>query len=543
MTVKNRPVAVRPPVGPALSRAASNVTSAPAAAGPAAPATSAWKPTAGAQRVAAVGAGQPIVGVPTLAHLEGLRTGAVQPAAVEWALREALTSGDAVKIAKAAQTLHVGESYQRKAEQDAANYAGTGFRPFVFPKLKVELTKEQTAQLVTQLATSKDSGSVNALQVAAARGLLVADPPDALGAKGKLAGLSSKEPTLLPGSDGRESPRGAKTFKEEWTERVVPALANIKEAIIETAKARGPSCPYARGNHAKGVSFDDASLKLDPRAPAWAKDLFGDQLQGGMVRVSGSQTNPDQPDSEAHMPGIRLVFPMNGKLDGTSTSTIDLTANTGATTHAQTADEHTRFTQNISVPRRGLGNLTPVRAAKHVLGGLVGTPGGPGERVRQMKNAVEVTGMANGQRFDEHEFFGRHAFFVGGRYVQVRFEVVEPKPFPDASKDPHPDARLNAVSSAVAQKGMKLAMFVTELPDGNPDLVEQEGWQGLPETRLATITVPVQPQTKDSRAAKWFDDVAHVPGGNDKVFQAAGLGRHRVPVYLQSETVRHSSPN
>lgn len=543
MPIKSGPVGVRPVVVPSNQPVVKAPSTSPVTA-PGAPSAQAWAPTAGAQRVAAVGTGQPIVGTPTVAHLEGLRSGSVQPAAVAWALREALTSGDPAKLAKAAQTLQVAESYQRKAQQDATNYAGTGFVPFTFPKLEVKLSAEQTAQLINQLATAKDKPSIAALHTAAARGLLVTEPRDALGPTGKLAGLAPKELTLLPGSDGREAPRGgAKTFQEDWTENVVPGLANIKEAIIETAKARGPSCPYARGNHAKGVSFDDASFKVDKNAPPWAKDLFGDGLEGGMVRISGSQTNPDQPDSEAHMPGIRLVFPVNGALDGSATSTIDLTANTGDTTHAQTAAEHTRFTQDISVPKRGLSNLTPVRAAKHVLGGLFGAPGGVPERIRQMKNAVEVTGMANAQRFDEHEFFGRHAFFVGGRYVQVRFEVVEPKPFPDASKDPHPDARLNAVSKGIAEGGLKLAMFVTELPGGNPDLVEQEGWKGLPETRLATITVPPQQQTKDSRAAKWFDEVSHVPGGDDKVFQAAGLGRHRVPVYLQSEKVRHSSPN
>lgn len=496
----------------------------------------------GVSALMALSTGAQLQDVPSVSDLEALKSGDADVKEVAKDLKKALLSSDPKVLKKAVQTLQIAESYSRKAQADEKNYAGTGFRAMHFPRLEMPFNKKELEQVSAQLAKSNDSKTVDIMLMAERTGLLQLPEGKSLLQHPKLLELHTQNPARLPGSDGRESPRGgAANFKEEWEHEVKPGIKNIREAIVDTAKVKGPGCPYARGNHAKGVSFDDAKFKIDNQAPGWAKDLFGPSIEGGMIRISGSQTDPDQPDQEAHMPGIRIAFPVKGNLQDGSSQMIDITANTGSTTHAQTAAEHTQFTKDISVPKRGLANLRPSRAIRHALGGLkLFGNGKVVDRVKAMKNAVDVTDMAMEERFHEHKFFARHAFFVGGRYVQVRFEVVEPKDFPDPNKSNHPDARLNAVESTVEKKGLKLAMYMTELPDGNPDMVEQEGWKGLPETRLATIEVPPQEHDKHSAASKWFDDVPHIPGGPDKMFHAVGLGRHRVPIYMESGRVRNT---
>mgnify|MGYP000347603460 CR=1 FL=1 len=478
--------------------------------------------------------------VPGLGALEALKAGDAHVDDVATALKAGLLAAHPAARKKAASTLQVAESYARKAQQDAVNYAGTGFRALPFPSLKIALSAAETTSLVRKLVQGKDGNVVDIVRMAQREGLLTPTPADAFN-DAKLDTVADGKSGRLAGSDGRESPRDADSFHDEWVNTVEPGLQNIRSAIISTARARGGSCPYAHGNHAKGVAFGGAEMKVNKNAPQWAQDLFGDQLSGGMIRVSGSQTNPDQPDTEAHMPGIRIAFPLTGQLDGSATQLIDLTANTGDTTHAQTAAEHTRFTQNISVPKGRLSGSTPLRALRHALGGLLEGKS-PLRRIRQMRNAVEVTGMANAQRFDEHVFHARHAFFVGGRYVQVTFKVVEPKPFVDGRQRDTPNGRLDAVSETVANKGMKLEMFITEMPDGNPDLVEQEGWKGLPSFALGTIELPPQTTDPTSEASDWFAKVGHVPAGADKVFHAVGLGRHRVPIYEESARLRQQPP-
>ncbi len=494
-------------------------------------------------------AAQELNNVPTVAELEGLKSGDLKASDVAASLKTALLSNNPQVVQKAARTLQVAESYSRKAEQDKVNYAGTGFQAFHFPKLELKLNSDETHQLMRRVVQHGNSETVDVMFLAEKQGLLRTEPAGIFHSHQGMKKLYSGQSALLQGSDGRESPRGADTFREEWETQVKPGLTNIREAIAGTAKAKGPGCPYAQGNHAKGIAFDNAEMKLDPQAPDWAKDMFGSSLKGGMIRVSGSQTDPDQPDQESHMPGIRIAFPVNGALDGSATQTIDITANTGSTTHAQTGAEHTQFTKDISVPKDGfLGSIRgskPVRAVKHALGGLFAPgsllekPGNVVDRIKAMRNAVEVTDMAMGQKFHEHTFHGRHAFFVGGRYVQVRFKVIEPKDFPDPNQSNAPHARLDAVEETVGKNGMKLAMYITELPNGNPDRVEEEGWEGLPEVRLATIEVPAQEVDNHSKASQWFTNIPHVPGGPDKVFTAAGLGRHRVPIYMESGKFRN----
>ncbi len=476
--------------------------------------------------------------VPGIKELEGLKSGDVKGRQVGQALKTALLSDNLKVRKKACQTLQIAESYARKAEQDQENYQGTRFVALPFDKPVISLTAKEKFSLIDKLAKSGDSSAVDILLMAESVGM-IQSKGNKFSQNERIQRLATGTIPLLKGSDGRESPRGADSFHKEWVEAVEPGIRNIRSAIIETARARGGGCPFAHGNHAKGVSFGGVEMKVNDSAPDWSKELFGDSLQGGMIRVSGSQTDPDQPDTEAHMPGIRLALPLNGALDGSASQLVDITANTGDVTHAQTAAEHTQFTRNISVPKGPLTGLSPVRAARHALGGAL--DGKLFERIGQMKNAVEVTGMANDQRFDEHVFFARHAFFVGGRYVQLRFEVLEPKPFEDARDSKAPNGRLDAVSNTIAEKGMKLAMYITEIPEGRPELVEQEGWKNLPETRLATIKVPTQQASKESEAEQWFQDVPHVPGGADKVFHAVGLGRHRVPIYQASGKLRQQN--
>jgi hypothetical protein len=157
-----------------------------------------------------------------------------------------------------------------------------------------------------------------------------------------------------------------------------------------------------------------------------------------------------------------------------------------------------------------------------------------------MSNALSVTGKVKEQRFHEHDFYGRHAFFVAGRYVQIRFKVIEPKAFPDPRESQAPNARLDAVADTVASRGLKFAMFVTELPHGaDPALAEQEGWEGFPEKQLGVIEVPRQLASSTSAAHQWMLEHPHLQSLPVHTFHAVGLGRHRVPIYEASGKFRN----
>ncbi len=488
--------------------------------------------------------------VPNTASMVALSAGTGKPDEVAKALKAALLSPTLKVLQKATRTLQVAEAYQRKASMDASNYKNPsgnplkGFVPVKWPGLKVTLSEAETQQLKKMLADGS-AQEIGVLLMSAKAGLIQTTPPNALqlAIEAKTIAQPNQSSYQLPASQGVESPRDAAGFPQEFSEHVKPAADNINLAQELTAernsKITGVKCPYAQGNHAKGVAFGDVKMNVDKDAPEWAKDLFGKQLDGGMLRVSGSMTDPLQPDSEPHQPGLRLVLPLKNS-NGT-TQLIDLTANGGDTTHAQTADRHTAFTNNTSLPQKDALDLTPLRAIKHLV-----KEGDVVKGVKELYTALTDSKKLNGERFDEHQFYGRHTYFVGGRYVQIRIEVKEPKPFPDASKSSAPNAQIDAVSKTVAKEGMKLAMYITELPPGaDPGLIEKEygedgGWQGLPEYKLATIDVPVQTTQGGSDSSKFFASVPHVPGGPDKVFTGAGgIGRERVLPYFASGLKRN----
>lgn len=501
------------------------------------PTSSASAPVYG---VRATGESAALRNVPSLADVESVRAGDLDPATMARALKDALLSPNPQVVKKAARTLQVVESYARKAAQDRSNYAGTGFVPFTFPKVDLRFSSSEAAALAGSVATTRDPATVDILFMATRRGVLTLDHPVAILDDKRLAGLSTGDSGLLKASEGLESPRDAKTFHDEWVNEVEPGMRNIREVIIATAAARGASCPYARGNHAKGVEFENVKMKTADDAPEWVKDLFGDVVEGGMIRVSGSQTDPDEPDSKPHQPGVRLTLPLQGRLeDGSATQIFDITANSGNTTHANTGRKHTHFTKSLTTTKNNFFDVQPLRVARFVGGGLLN--GEAGERIGQIRSAIGATKEANQQPFHEHDLFARHAYFVGGRYVQFRLKVIEPQDFPNPVDDKNPNARLDAVSDTVAARGMKVAMYITEIPQGRAELAEEEGWTGLESTEVlaGVFEVPPQVASSNSSAAKYMQEHAFIPGGEKMVATGVGLGRHRVAVYQASQDQRH----
>ncbi len=479
--------------------------------------------------------------VPSSRDLLSVRSGDAKPADVAKALKEALLSGNPAVVKKAARTMQVVESYQRKAEADAKNYAGTGFVPFRFPKLDLQFSKEETAKLINAVATTRDPATVDIVMMTVKRGVVSLADSNAVLGDARLKALGTGASGELPRSDGKETPRGeAKSFHDEWVNEVEPGMRNIREVIIQTAAARGASCPFSRGNHAKGVEFENVAMKTSEQAPDWVKDLFGSVVKGGMIRVSGSQTNPDEPDSKPHQPGVRITLPLKGKLeDGSASQILDITANSGETTHANTARKHTNFTKSLSLPPEGgLLDSQPVRIAKFLAGGAA--KGEFLEEIGQIRSALGATKKANQEPFNEHDLYARHAYFIDGRYVQIRLKVVEPNDFPNPVNDPNPNARLDAVANTVAARGMKVAMYLTEIPQGKAELAEVEGWKGLRATEFlaGTFEVPRQQVSDDSAAHKYMQEHSFIPAGEKMVATGVGLGRHRTAVYQASQDQR-----
>ncbi len=480
----------------------------------------------------------PLESVPSARDLLRVRSGDVPAEKVAAALVEALVSSSPAAVKKAARTLQVYESYRRKADQDAKNYAHTGFSAFKFPKLDLPLAAGDAKKLAAAAAGTHDPATADIVVMLLQRGILKASPADreALLADPALKKLTTGDSGQLKASDGVEHPRGGCTgFFDEWNHEVLPGLDNIQKAIIETAKKRGATCPFARGNHAKGVEFGDVTMKTADAAPDWVKDLFGKVVKGGMIRVSGSQTNPDEPDSKPHQPGVRIVLPLEGSLDkGTARQVLDITANAGQTTHANTARKHTLFTERLTTAPDGtLADSTPGRLVRFLGEGIAN--GELFERIGEIKSAQDACSEANKQAFHEHQLYGRHAYFIGGRYVQFRVKVVEPTDFPNPSHDKAKNAALDAVSGTVAREGMKVALYVTEIPEGKPWLAEEEGWQGLRDTEYlaGTFEVPPQQATKDSAAHEWMHENTFAQS-KDLLAQPVGLGRHRIPAYHAS---------
>ena len=484
--------------------------------------------------------------VPSSRDLLSVRSGDVPTEKAAAALKEGLLSSSPAAVKKAARTLQVYESYQRKAGQDRENFKGTGFTAFMFPEMEMKLSAADAQRLVKAVAATRDPATVDIVLMLVRRRIAELPPEEAKAVLGdaSLKDLATGGDGQLKGSDGKESPRGgAKSFQEEWTTEVEPGMKNIREAIIETAVKRGPTCPYARGNHAKGVEFGNVTMKTADDAPDWVKELFGSTVKGGMIRVSMSTTNPDEPDSKnQQQPDVRVVLPLVGGLaDGTAKQILDITANTGATTHAVTARRHTEFTKRLTTSHDGsMLDSDPMRVARFLGSGL--TSGELRERIWELRSALDVAKLSKKQALHEHQLFGRHAYFIGGRYVQIRMKVTEPMDFANPQHDPRPNARQDVVAENVAKKGMKLAMYMTEIPEGKPGMAEEEGWAGLRSTEhiAGTFEVPAQPATSDSAAAQWFQSNTFAQS-SDLLAQPVGLGRHRIPAYRASMEQRLAS--
>ena len=140
--------------------------------------------------------------------------------------------------------------------------------------------------------------------------------------------------------------------------------------------------------------------------------------------------------------------------------------------------------------------------------------------------------------FHEQDLYARHTLFVGGRYVQVRFAIAHPQDFEAADPDAK-NGQLDSKEAGIQKSGLKLNVFVKELPDGNPELVEQEGWKGGDEFLLGTATFKAQERNTHEGAQRFFANYAHVPGRQNMLFRGVGvIGRHRSPIYLKSESLR-----
>ncbi len=481
--------------------------------------------------------------VPTSWDVQQLAAGQSSPQVVAAALKASLVSGNPASVKKAIETLQIAESFQNQHRVQSEAFAGTGYDVQRWPGLKVELTLGEAQQVLNALGGA--SGH-EVLAMLHREGLIeVKDIPVPFGAFG------ARPEQYLSGSRGTPAPRGdAKTMRESWDNNLI-AGRNIREAVKEVAehnagKAGGAAkvqlkCPFANGNHAKGAAFGNAKFQADPSAPAWVKDLLS-QPGPGRVRISSSATDPNEPDQQPHQTGVRIAIPFGGSLDDPTTSRMDLTLNTGPQTHAESGKDHTEFTKRFSVPRDGVQGSKAVRIAKHLFDGqgegLKGKLSEVRERIDEVRVALGATTQAKRETFDEHVFWGRHSFFVGGKHMQVRVIVVEPKDFKDIRRSKDPNADLNEIKATLAREGLKLRLEMTELPEGHPELIEQENWKDAEWWPAGTIELPPQDSDPSSAHSEWFKKVPHVPAGANKLFQAEGIGRDRPYVYAASGQMR-----
>lgn len=505
------------------------------------------KRTDEAKAIAQIAARAELKSVPTVRDLEAMKVGARSPDALAAALKQSLLSSNPAVVQKAAQTLRTAESYARKAALDEKNYAGTGFWPMKFPRLEVKLNADETRKVLQNLVSGRSPEPVGAMMLAARAGLVRTEPPGAFSDHQRLRELwPAGRTATVPGSQGVEVP-GRGSFIKEYIEDVEPGERNIKEVIVDTAKANGGMCPFAQGNHAKGVSFDNGRFKVDQDAPEWLRDLVGnDPLPGVMMRISTSHTSPNDHDKDPAQTGVRLVIPVIGKAGESGSSTWDVTANTGSVTHRPNAREHTEFTRTLSVPRPGLAGLKPVKAARYLLGGV--RRFNLLDRVKGIVAALEPTKEAASKPFDEQNLYARHTLFIGGRYVQVRYDVVDPTDF-KVPKKSQANGMLDTKSEGIRQHGVKIRIYMKELPpNADPTLVEKEGWTnadlepGQKFKEFAFGEVSFNPQSSDpaSSASRFFEKYAHIPGRQSQIARGVGMiGRERSPVYAASEWQRH----
>ncbi|MBL8953083.1 MAG: hypothetical protein JNK82_20065 [Myxococcaceae bacterium] len=482
--------------------------------------------------------------VPTSWDIQQLAAGQGNPQIVAAALKQALLTTNPAAVKKAVETLQIAESFQNQHRVQSAAFEGTGYDVQRWPGLTVQLSAPEAYQVAQTLG----GPAHEVLAMLHREGLLEVEVP---GGHGPFGEFQARPEAYLSGSRGTPAPRGdAKTMKESWNNNLI-AGQTIRDAVKEVAefnatKAGGAgqvkmTCPFAHGNHAKGASFGNARFQADPAAPAWVKDLLS-QPGPGRVRISSSATDPNEPDQQPHQTGIRIAIPFGGSLDDPTTTRMDLTLNTGPETHAESGRDHTEFTKRFTVPRDGLVGSKPVRIAKHLLDGqgdgLAGKLSEVKERIDEVRVALGATRQAKKETFNEHVFWGRHAFFAGGRHVQVRIEVVEPTSFADIRRSKDPNADLNEIKRTIASGGLKLRMYVAEIPPGRPELVEQENWKDVSWWPAGTIELPPQDSDPASPHSAWFHKTPHVPVGANKLFQAEGIGRDRVYVYAASGQMR-----
>lgn len=478
--------------------------------------------------------------VPTAWDLHQLAGGRADAAAIAQGLKKGLLSPDKAAVAKAVESLRIAESFQNQHRIHAASFEGTGYDVQPWPGLHIELTVDEAKKVLKQAKESPYDGGAPARDILAMlvkEGVIRApagEDRSLFGAAGQL------DRAYLPNSRSELHPRGdVKTFKEAWANNL-EAVSNIQEAIHQTTnfnQAMGRilkgQCPFAHGNHAKGASFDQARLTVDPNAPDFVHDLLG-KSGPGRIRISNSATDPNEPDQADHQTGFRLVIPVGGTLDDPNTARIDITANTGAETHAESGKEHTRFSKVFSAPVKGLLGSRPARILRHFLAGE------PLERAHEIKVALGATKQAAKETFNEHLFYGRHSFFFGGRHVQVYFKVEEPTNFEDIRKSKDPNADGNAIKKGIKEGGLKVSMYMAEMPEGRPELVNEENWKGAKWFKAATVTLPAQEATTDSAAHQWFMKTPHVPVGSNKLFWGEGIAADRAEVYRASGWLRYA---
>lgn len=475
--------------------------------------------------------------VPTAWELHQVAAGSLDPAVVAQGLRKGLLSAEPVVVAKAIESLRIAEAFQAQHRSHAEAFAGTGYDVQPWPGLVVELSPEEAKTVLKRAKASRYEGGAPArdiLGMLVKEGLLKANDGTDVSLFGVVQDLDR---AYLPASRAALLPRGdVADFQEAWRNNL-EAAATIRKAVHDVAAYNTKAgkvkmgCPFSQGNHAKGTSFDGARLITDGNAPEWIQDLFA-HAGLGRVRISSSATDPHEPDQKPHQTGFRLVIPVGGPLEDPNTPRIDLTANTGAKTHAESGLEHTRFTEQFSVPRKGVAGLQPVRIAQH----LASTE--PLERISEIAVALGATKQAAKERFHEHELYGRHSFFIGGRHVQVRFQIEGPTDFADIRRSKDPNADLNAIKDGVAKGGLKVAMYLTELPEGRPELVNEEDWKQAHWYRVGTVHVPAQEASPNSEAAQWFERTPHVPVGPNKLFWGEGIAADRALVYRESGKMR-----
>lgn len=480
--------------------------------------------------------------VPTAREIHQLAAGQASPQVVATALKASLLSGNPVTVRKAVETLQIAESFQNQHDVQAEAFAGTGYDVQRWPGLKVTLTSDEAKQVTSALG-----GQPNEVLAMLQREGLV----DVPGVAKAFGDFRPRPEAYLAGSRGVPAPRGdAKTMKESW-ENNLTAGRNIRDAVREVGEFNANkageagkvamTCPFAQGNHAKGASFGNAKWQADPAAPTWVKDLMA-QSGPGRVRISSSATDPNEADQQPHQTGLRIAIPFGGSLDDPTSSRMDLTLNTGAETHAESGKDHTEFTKRFTVPRDGLAGTQAARLVKHLFDGqgegIKGKLSEVKERIDEVRVALGATRQAKKETFDEHVFWARHSFFVGGKHVQVRIEVAEPNTFKDIRRSKDPNADLNEIQRGIAAGGLKLRMFMAEIPPGRPELVEQENWQDVQWFAAGTIDLPAQQSDPTSAASAWFQKTPHVPAGANKLFQAEGIGRDRPYVYAASGNMR-----